>query len=88
MDFFSFFTRNKPSKNIAKDRLKLVLIHDRGDFSKEKLEAIKKDLIETLNKYVDIEEDGVEISVVNKKDQDTKSVLAHLNLDMPIRKIK
>lgn len=37
MNLFNFFkTSDKNSKDVAKDRLKLVLIHDRGDFSPEK----------------------------------------------------
>lgn len=88
MDFFSFFTRKKPSKNIAKDRLKLVLIHDRGDFSPEKINQIKKDLVETLSKYVEVDGEEIEISIVNKKDKESDAVLAHLSCDMPIRKIK
>lgn len=88
MDFFNFFKGKKSSKNIAKDRLKLVLIHDRGDFSDEKISAIKKDLVETLSKYVELDGENIDISIVNKKDSDKGSVFAHLNADMPIRKIK
>ena len=41
MDFFKKFS-NKPSpKEVAKDRLKLILIHDRGDLPHETLEKIK-----------------------------------------------
>ena len=39
MNLFNFFkASNKQSREIAKDRLKLVLIHDRGDFSGNKRE--------------------------------------------------
>ena len=53
MNLFNFFkTSGKQSREIAKDRLKLVLIHDRGDFSAEKKELIKQDLLIVLSKYM------------------------------------
>ena len=57
MNLFNFFkASNKQSREIAKDRLKLVLIHDRGDFSAEKKELIKKDLLIVLSKYMVVDE--------------------------------
>ena len=46
MDFLKrFFSRNS-SKDTAKKRLKLVLIHDRTDISPEILEKLREDIIE------------------------------------------
>ena len=62
------FGRKQNSKDIAKDRLKLVLLHDRancGDDSKI-LEMMKNDIIEAIqsvvSKYMDID-DGDELDV-------------------------
>lgn len=88
MDIFSFFTREKKSKDVAKDRLKLVLIHDRVDFSSEKLEAIKKDLIEVLEKYVEVDSNNIEINIVNSKDSDARYTSAHISTSIPIKKVK
>lgn len=88
MNIFGFFTNKPKSKDIAKDRLKLVLIHDRGDFSPEKLEAIKKDLKSILEKYIEIDTDNIEVSVVRQKDTDSEAAYAHLNTNIPIKKIK
>ena len=44
MGFFDFFSRNK-SGNVAKDRLKLLLVSDRANCSPEMMEAIKNDII-------------------------------------------
>lgn len=88
MDLFSFFkSSNKNSKNIAKDRLKLVLIHDRGDFSQEKKELIKKELIELLSKYVEVDQDNIEINIVNKKDSTNDNYTPQLTANVPIKKI-
>ena len=88
MDLFSFFkSSNKNSKNIAKDRLKLVLIHDRGDFSAEKKELIKKELIELFSKYVEVDQENIEINIVNKKDSTDDNYTPQLTANVPIKKI-
>ena len=48
MDFLNFFTPKSPSKNVAKERLKLILIHDRADFSPELLESIREDIMQVI----------------------------------------
>ena len=44
MDFFSFFRKKQtpPSGSVAKDRLKLVLVHDRVNCSSQVLEMLKR----------------------------------------------
>ena len=44
MSLFDFFSKNK-SGNVAKDRLKLLLVSDRANCSPETMEAIKNDII-------------------------------------------
>ena len=41
------------SKDMAKDRLRLVLVHDRINMSPQVLEALKEDLIKVINKYME-----------------------------------
>ncbi|ETA80969.1 cell division topological specificity factor MinE [Youngiibacter fragilis] len=57
MDIFSFFKKKSGSKEVAKDRLKLILMHDRGDVSPELLENIKNEIMDVLRKYVEIDAD-------------------------------
>ena len=88
MNLFNFFkTSNKQSKDIAKDRLKLVLIHDRGDFSQEKKEMIKEDLLEVLSKYMEVDASNIDISIVNKKDTHDEDAIPQLIANVPIKKI-
>ncbi len=61
---FSFFGRKK-SANSAKERLQLVLIHDRTDITPTQLEALKDDLIETISRYIDIDPDAVSINIAH-----------------------
>ena len=49
---------------IARKRLKLLLVADKTDCSPEILEKMKDDLIHVISNYIEIEEDGIEIQVV------------------------
>ncbi len=56
--------RGEPSSSeIAKDRLRLVLVQDRVNLSAEKMNELKDELIKVISKYVDIDRDGIEISL-------------------------
>lgn len=44
MDLF----KKKSSGNVAKDRLKLVLVSDRANCSSEMMEMMKRDIIEVI----------------------------------------
>lgn len=56
--------RGEPSsRDIAKDRLRLVLVQDRVNLSSEKMNELKDELIKVISKYVEIDRDGIEISL-------------------------
>jgi cell division topological specificity factor len=74
----NYFRRRKSAFN-AKERLQLVLIHDRIDLTPAELEALKDDLINTISRHVDIEPSGVLINVA----QDGRS--RRLVADIPLR---
>ncbi|HHV07711.1 MAG TPA: cell division topological specificity factor MinE [Firmicutes bacterium] len=52
-----------PSKEIAKERLRLVLVHDRATVSPQFLELIKEEVIAVITEYMEIDTDGVEVSI-------------------------
>ena len=57
--FWSF--KRKKSSQIAKDRLKILLISDRIDCSPEVMEMIKKDIAKILCKYMQIDTSTLEL---------------------------
>ena len=73
-----FFGRRK-SANSAKERLQLVLIHDRTDLTPAELESLKDDLIETISRHIEIDPTAVTINVA----QDGRS--QRLVADIPLR---
>lgn len=60
--------RQEPtSREIAKDRLKLVLVHDRIKISPGMLDQMKDELITVISRYVEIDPDGVEVTFTQSK---------------------
>ena len=58
--------RQTTSANSAKERLKLVLIHDRTDLTPSEMESLKNELLKVISRYIDIDPDAVNISMTQK----------------------
>lgn len=65
------FNRPRKSKDIAKERLQLVLVQDRFRLSPELLETLKNELIEVITRHVDVDRSGIEVQVVHGDTGDT-----------------
>jgi len=61
--------RERSSAHQAKERLQLVLVHDRADLPPGKLEALKDDLIEVLSRHVEIDSRAVQISLTRERNE-------------------
>lgn len=87
MDFFKLFSNKTTPKEVAKDRLKLILIHDRGDLAPETLENIRKEILEVISKYIEIDTRDVDISLSKSEDIQGESSPA-LIANIPIKNLK
>lgn len=54
---------SKQSAGEAKERLKLVLIHDRTDLTQDELSEMKNELLGVISKHVEIDPDAVRITM-------------------------
>ena len=79
-----FFFGHKKSANSAKERLQLVLIHDRTDLSPAQLESLKDDLIATISRYIEIDPTAVRINVA--QDGREQRLVADIPLKNAIRR--
>ncbi len=80
------FFKKKSSSNIAKDRLKILLISDRINCSPQTLNLIKQDLIHSISKYMSIDEEHVEI-ILKKNNKRGKNKKPSLYANIPILNI-
>lgn len=89
LDLFRIFgKKQEKSKNVAKERLKLVLVHDRADISPKFLEMIKGDIIRVISEYVEIDEEGLDIKLTRMKREKDTSTISALVANIPILKVK
>lgn len=55
--------KKNTTKDIAKERLKLIIVQDRSLLSDEKFEKMKEELICVIDKYFEIEKEDVKIEI-------------------------
>ena len=88
LDMAKFFKKTKNSKDVAKERLKLVLIHDRANVSPQFLEMLKSEIIKVITNYMDIDESALDIQLTKTKSEDGKSMVPALYANIPIKNIR
>lgn len=82
MGFLSRFFQRDSSRKSARDRLQLVLIHDRADISPGMLERLREDLIRVISDYMVISEDGIELNL--ERDGNSVALVASI----PVLEVK
>lgn len=75
-DFFSRFFRRDASSATAKERLRLVLLSDHLSLSPDTVEALKRELIEVISRYVKIDSRLCDVSF----EQQASTVAMHANI--------
>ena len=75
------------SKDKAKERLQLVLMQDRASVSPDFFEKMKKELIEVIKKYIEIDEELLEVQLTRGFEDDNGTGPA-LYANIPIKNIK
>lgn len=88
LDLSKLFGRSKNSKEVAKERLKLVLIHDRANVSPQFLEMVKGEIIKVISNYMDIDEGELDIQLTRTKSEDGDRTVPALVANIPIKKVK
>ena len=76
MDLF----KKKSSGNVAKDRLKLVLVSDRANCSSE--------IIEVISRYMDIDAEALDVKITETESDSNNGMVPALVANIPIRDMK
>ncbi len=86
MSLFDRFFGRKNSAENAKERLQLVLIHDRTDLTPAELDSLKDDLIATISRHVEIDAESMQIGV--EHDGRSQRLVADIPLKAARRRVK
>ena len=85
---FRINNKNDNSKEAAKERLHLVLIQDRASVSADFLEVMKQEIIEVIKKYIEIDENAIDVRLTNNVNEDGKGNSPALYANFPITNVK
>jgi cell division topological specificity factor len=74
--------RQPASATTAKQRLQLVLAHDRSDLNPELLQQMRREILEVVSRYVEIDLEEGDVSL------ETEDRVTALVANLPIRRAK
>jgi cell division topological specificity factor len=77
-----FFPRSPNSRQQVKNRLRLVLAHDRTDLPPHVFESMRQEILEVVSRYVDLDRENMEFSL------ETSEGATALIANLPIRRVK
>ena len=90
MKIFKKFSKEgkKDSKDTAKERLHLVLMQDRANVSADFLDMMKQEIIEVIKKYINVDENSIDVKLTNKVNADGTTGAPALYANIPIVSLK
>ncbi|MBM3215727.1 cell division topological specificity factor MinE [Candidatus Poribacteria bacterium] len=71
-----WFQGQAPSREVARNRLQLILIQDRSGVDPGILDSLREDLVELIERYFHISEEGIEVEL--QRDEDRAALIANI----------
>ncbi|KAA3625948.1 MAG: cell division topological specificity factor MinE [Proteobacteria bacterium] len=83
MRFLDLFKKKQQSASVAKERLQILVSHERAARNAPSwLPDLKNDILEVIKKYVEVEPDAISFNVGKEEHRD----VLELNIALPERK--
>lgn len=84
------FLRFRKTRNVAKDRLKILLISDRVNCSPRTMDSIRNEIADVLSKYMQIDKEHMEIQIgqVGTRESGRDQQASVLYINIPIMDIR
>jgi cell division topological specificity factor len=77
-----FGKQEKNAKSVAKDRLRVVLMQDRASIPAPLMEQMRREILEVVSRYAEIDEQELDVSV--DREGDAVALIANI----PIRRVR
>lgn len=87
MDLLGFLRSKPQPRDVARERLKLVLIHDRSNCSPQMLKMLRADIIAVISNYMEIDEEDMDIQLA-QGDTEESSNVPMLFANIPIKSVR
>ena len=88
LDLQKIFRKEKCSNETAKERLKLVLVHDRANVSPQFLEMVKSEIVRVISNYMEIDDDALDFQITRVRNEQENRTVPALVANIPIRNVK
>lgn len=86
--FKNLMNKESKTKDTARERLQLVLMQDRASVSADYLDLMKQEIIEVIKKYINIDENALQVELTKPKNKDGTYGAPSLYANIPILSIK
>lgn len=87
MNIFKLFEKKNNSKDVAKERLQLVLVHDRANVSPQIMEQMKNEIMEVISKFLEIDDENSDIQLERQNNSDG-SISSALTANITVKAMK
>ena len=89
LDLIKFFKKpKKASKDVAANRLRVCILHDKTQGSPEILDMIRNEIIKVIENYVEFDRSALEVQITHSDSGDGKNTASALVANIPIKSIK
>ena len=81
MGLFDFLLAKKQTATIAKDRLRIIVAHERagrGGSSPDYLPMLQRELLEVIKKYVNVDAEAVNVKLIKEGEHDVLDISVSL----------